>query len=210
MYKKKHFFITFEGIEGSGKSYQSLKLYKKLLKLKIPTIYTREPGGSPSAESIRKIILSGKKNKFSPITDTLLYLASRNEHIEKTLKPAVKKNKVIICDRFIDSTSAYQVAGEKVNKNLVDNVHSHILNGFKPDLTFILKVNINKAFGRLNKRMYKNRYDSFSKTFYQTVQNAFLKLPNKNKKRYVVLDNSNDDNKVEKIILEKILAILKK
>jgi len=210
MYKKKHFFITFEGIEGSGKSYQSLKLYKKLLKLKIPTIYTREPGGSPSAESIRKIILSGKKNKFSSITDTLLYLASRNEHIEKTLKPAVKKNKVIICDRFIDSTSAYQVAGKKVNKNLVDNVHSHILNGFKPDLTFILKVNINKAFGRLNKRMYKNRYDSFSKTFYQTVQNAFLKLPNKNKKRYVVLDNSNDDNKVEKIILEKILAILKK
>ena len=210
MYKKKHFFITFEGIEGSGKSYQSLKLYKKLLTLKIPTIYTREPGGSPSAESIRKIILSGKKNKFSSITDTLLYLASRNEHIEKTLKPAVKKNKVIICDRFIDSTSAYQVAGKKVNKNLVDNVHSHILNGFKPDLTFILKVNINKAFGRLNKRMYKNRYDSFPKTFYQTVQNAFLKLSNKNKKRYVVLDNSNDDNKVEKIILEKILAILKK
>ena len=210
MYKKKHFFITFEGIEGSGKSYQSLKLYKKLLTLKIPTIYTREPGGSPTAESIRKIILSGKKNKFSPITDTLLYLASRNEHIEKTLKPAVKKNKVIICDRFIDSTSAYQVAGEKVNKNLVDNVHSHILNGFKPDLTFILKVNINKAFRRVNKRMYKNRYDSFPKTFYQTVQNAFLKLSNKNKKRYVVLDNSNDDNKVEKIILEKILAILKK
>ncbi len=210
MYKKKHFFITFEGIEGSGKSYQSLKLYKKLLKLKIPTIYTREPGGSITAESIRKIILTGSKNKFSPLTDTLLYLASRNEHIEKTLKPASKKNKVIICDRFIDSTAAYQVAGKKINKKLVENIHSHILNGFKPDLTFILKVNMNKAFVRINKRKYKNRYDNFPKSFYRVVQNAFVNISKKNKHRCLLLDNSTDNNRIEKIILQKTLSKIKK
>ena len=210
MYKKKHFFITFEGIEGSGKSYQSLKLYKKLLKLKIPTIYTREPGGSPSAESIRKIILSGKKNKFSSITDTLLYLASRNEHIEKTLKPAVKKNKVIICDRFIDSTIAYQVFGKGVKKNLIDVIHKQILKGIKPDITFLLKIKISKALKRLNKRKKKNRYDKFSKNFYERAQNAFIKIAQSNKKKYVIIDNTEDSKETEILILKTFLKLMKK
>ena len=210
MYKKKSFFITFEGIEGSGKSYQSRKLHKSLIKKKIQSILTREPGGTRGAEYIRSLILKdyfnqNLKNKFDKYTDTLLYLAARNEHIKNKLIPEMKKKKVIICDRFIDSTIAYQVYGKKVNKNLVDNVHKHILGNLKPNLTFILKVKISKAMQRLNKRKNKNRYDKFKKTFYEKVQNSFLKIAKKNKSKYVVLDNSNDSPKLEKIIIDKFL-----
>ena len=215
MYKEKSLFITFEGIEGSGKSYQSKKLYKNLKKKKVPVLLTREPGGTKRAEKIREIILKDyfhkdSKEKFNKYTDTLLYLAARNEHVENKIRPAISKKKIIICDRFIDSTSAYQVYGKGVNKNLVDSVHKYILGNIKPDLTFILKVNISKALQRLKKRKKKNRYDKFSKSFYIKVQDAFIKLAKKDKRRYFVLDNSKDSNTVEKIILEKCLSRLNK
>ena len=132
MYKKKPFFITFEGVEGSGKSFQSKKLYKNLKKCGVPTIITREPGGTKSAEIIRNLILQdyfkkSKIDKFDKYTDTLLYLAARNEHVINTIKPALKKKKVVICDRFVDSTIAYQVHGKKVNYNFIKNIHKFIL-----------------------------------------------------------------------------------
>ena len=215
MYKKKSLFVTFEGIEGSGKSYQSRKLYKNLKKKNISVILTREPGGTKSAEKIRRVILDDyfhhdSKEKFNKNTDTLLYLAARNEHIENKIKPAIAKKKIIICDRFVDSTLAYQVYGKGVNKKLVNSVHKYILGNIKPDLTFILKVKISKALQRLKNRKRKNRYDKFSKNFYIKVQNAFLKLARKNKKRYFVLDNSKDSNVIEKIILKKFLSKLMK
>ena len=215
MSKKKPLFVTFEGIEGSGKSYQSRKLYNKLKKKNISAILTREPGGTKGAETIREIILKdyfhpNSKEQFSKYTDTLLYLAARNEHIENKIKPAIAKRKSIICDRFIDSTLAYQVYGKGVNKNLVDSVHKFILGNIKPDLTFILKVNISKALQRLNKRKKKNRYDKFSKRFYKKVQNAFIQIARKNKKKYLVLDNSTDSNTTEKIIFNKFIEVLNK
>ena len=162
MSKKKSLFVTFEGIEGSGKSYQSKKLYNKIKKMGLPVIRTREPGGTNSAEKIRKVILddyfsSESKEKFKKNTDTLLYLAARNEHIESKIKPAILKKKIVICDRFIDSTLAYQVYGKGVNKNLVDTIHKYILKGINPDITFILKVNISKAMKRLGIRKKKNK-----------------------------------------------------
>jgi len=210
MSKKKSIFVTFEGIEGSGKSYQSQRLFRKIKNMGLPVIYTREPGGSNSAEKIRKIILTGSKNKFSKITDTLLYLAARNEHFEKTLKPAILKKKNIICDRFFDSTLAYQVYGKKVNRSFVDFAHKIILGNIKPNLTFILKTNIAKAFQRIKKRKNKNRYDKFSKKFYQKVQRAFIKIAKTNRKRYVVLDTSKDTLEAEKIIYKKFVKILSK
>ena len=215
MYKKKSLFVTFEGIEGSGKSYQSRKLYKNLKKKNISVILTREPGGTKSAEKIRRVILDDyfhhdSKEKFNKNTDTLLYLAARNEHIENKIKPAISKKKIVICDRFVDSTLAYQVYGKGVNKKLVNSVHKYILGNIKPDLTFILKVNISKALQRLKNRKRKNRYDKFSKNFYIKVQNAFLKIARKNKKKYFVLDNSKDSNVIEKIILKKFLSKLMK
>ena len=215
MYKKKSLFVTFEGIEGSGKSYQSRKLYKNLKKKNISVILTREPGGTKSAEKIRRVILEDyfhhdSKEKFNKNTDTLLYLAARNEHIENKIKPAISKKKIVICDRFVDSTLAYQVYGKGVNKKLVNSVHKYILGNIKPDLIFILKVKISKALQRLKNRKRKNRYDKFSKNFYIKVQNAFLKIARKNQKRYFVLDNSKDSNVIEKIILKKFLSKLMK
>jgi len=215
MYKKKSFFVTFEGIEGSGKTYQSKKLYKKVTNMKVPTIYTREPGGTKAAEKIREVILKDyfypdSKEKFNKYTDTLLYLAARNEHVEKKLKPAISKKKIIICDRFTDSTLAYQVYGKGVDKTLVDIVHKYILGNIKPDLTFILKTKISKAMLRLKKRIKKNRYDKFSKNFYVRVQKAFLKIAKTDKKKYIVVDNTLDTPNAEKIIFDKFISILNK
>ena len=209
MLKGKALFVTFEGIEGSGKSYQSKILFKNLLKEKMPVILTREPGGTRSAEKIRNLILEDYfhpelKEKFNKCTDTLLYLAARNEHVTNLIKPALAKKKIVICDRFTDSTLAYQVYGKGVNRNLINSVHKHILKDLLPDLTFILTVNIATAMLRLKKRKKKNRYDKFSRKFYTNVQNAFLKLAKKNKKRYVVIDNSHDSKDVEKVIFETI------
>jgi dTMP kinase len=210
MFKKKALFITFEGIEGSGKTYQSTRLFNKIKNLGLNSIYSREPGGSSGSEMIRRIILNGKKNKFTKTTDTLLYLAARNEHIEKKIIPAMKKKKIIICDRFIDSTYAYQVYANKVDKRLVDLNHKIILRKIKPDLTFILNLTIEKAFLRVKKRKKLNRYDKFPKKFYQKAQKGFLEIAKLNKKRCVIVDNSIDSPITEELILKKFLTLLKK
>ena len=215
MRKKKSLFITFEGIEGSGKSFQSKKLYKKLKSKKIPTVLTREPGGTPLAENIRKLILAdyfnkNSKEQFNKYTDTLLYLAARNEHIIHKLKPAIHKKQIVICDRFIDSTLAYQVYGKGVNKSLINLVHKFILGNIKPDLTFVLKVDISKALQRLKKRKKVNRYDKFPRNFYIKVQDSFINIAKKNKKRYCIVDNSDDSIETENIIFNKFMQFLNK
>ena len=214
MRNRKFFFIVFEGIEGSGKSYQSRKLYTAIKKIKLPVILTREPGGTKSAEKIREIILKDYfhpdfKEKFDKYTDTLLYLAARNEHIQNKIKPAISKKKIVICDRFIDSTFAYQVYGKGVNKNFVDLVHKYILGNIKPDMTFILKVNMLKASQRLKKRATKkNRYDKFSKNFYIKAQKTFIEIAKKNKKKYYIFDSSKDDKNLEKSIFKLVRSKL--
>ena len=214
MYKKNFFFIVFEGIEGSGKSYQGKKLYQNIKNKGIDVVLTREPGGTKSAEEIRKIILKDyfykdSKIQFDKYTDTLLYLAARNEHIKNTIKPAYLKKKILICDRFIDSTFAYQVYGKGVNRYFIDSIHKYILGRIKPDLTFVLKVGISKALQRLRKRRKKNRYDKFSKSFYIKAQNAFIKIAKKNKKKYYIFDNSKDSKDLEKKILQIVFKKIK-
>ena len=214
MYKKKPLFIVFEGVEGCGKSYQSLKLLNNLKKLGIKSLLTREPGGTKSAELIRNLILKdyfnkSKIEKFDKYTDTLLYLAARNEHVKTKILPALKKKSVVICDRFVDSTIAYQVFGKKVNYNFVKNIHKIILGNLKPNLTFVLKVSSESSRKRLLKRRTKNRYDNFAKSFYQKAQKSFIKIA-KNKKNYHVLNSSNNDNLLEKKILNVVLKLIKK
>ena len=210
MYKKKPFFVVFEGVEGCGKSYQSKKLYNKLKKRKINTILTREPGGTKSSELIRNLILKDyftkeNKEKFDKYTDTLLYLASRNEHIKNKIKPALLKKKIVICDRFIDSTIAYQVYGKKVDIKFINNIHKKILQGITPNIVFVLKVSKKAARKRLKKRKTKNRYDNFAQSFYSKAQKSFIKLA-RNKKNYFIMDSSNNDNLLE----NKIFDIVKK
>ena len=201
MYKKKPFFIVFVGVEGCGKSYQSKKLFNKLKKKKIDAILTREPGGTKSSELIRNLILKdyfskNLKEKFDKYTDTLLYLAARNEHIINKIKPALQKRKVVICDRFIDSTLAYQVYGKKVDINFINNIHKKILGNLKPNLVFVLKVSEKSSSERLRKRKIKNRYDNFSKSFYAKAQKSFIKIA-KNKKNYFILESSSNDNNLQ-------------
>ena len=210
MYKKKPFFIVFEGVEGCGKSYQSKRLYYQLKKKKINSILTREPGGTKSSELIRNLILKdyfvkNVKDKFDKYTDTLLYLAARNEHVKNKIKPALLKKQVVICDRFTDSTLAYQVYGKKVDIKFINNIHKKILDGVKPNIVFILKVSKKASKNRLEKRKTTNRYDNFAQSFYTKAQKSFIKLA-KNKKNYFILDSSVNNN----ILENKIFNIVKK
>ena len=214
MYKKKPFFIVFEGVEGCGKSFQSKKLFRKLKKNGLKTLLTREPGGTKSSELIRNLILKDyflkdKKEKFDKYTDTLLYLASRNEHVKNKILPALKKKFIVICDRFVDSTLAYQVYGKKVNLNFINNIHKIILNGVKPNLTFLLIVNSRSSKKRLLKRKTKNRYDNFPEKFYRDAQKSFIKIA-KNKKNYFILESSKNDEFLEKKIFDITSTYLKK
>ncbi len=213
MFKKKPFFVVFEGIEGCGKSYQAAKLNKNLKKKGITSVLTREPGGTNSAELIRKLILKDYFNrdnleKFDKYTDTLLYLASRNEHIKNKIKPSLDSKKIVICDRFIDSTFAYQVYGKKINKSFIDHIHKFILRGIKPDITFILKVSLKSSKKRLKKRKSKNRYDKFPQSFYSKAQKSFLSIA-KSKKNYFVLNSSFNNNELENKIFKIICKKLK-
>ena len=213
MYKKKPFLIVFEGVEGCGKSYQSRKLKNNLKKKGINSLLTREPGGTRSAESIRTLILKDyfnkrKKEKFDKYTDTLLYLAARNEHIKNKIQPALKKKRIVICDRFTDSTLAYQVYGKNVNKSFIDHIHKFILQGIKSNITFILKVSSQSSKLRLKKRKTKNRYDNFAQSFYTKAQKSFLKIA-KNKKNYFVLDSSLNNTDLEKKIFKIVSKYLK-
>ena len=204
MYKKKFFFIVFEGIEGTGKSFQINKLFNKLKKYKIPIIKTREPGGSATAEKIRNLIFGKKNNQFDKLTDYYLMLASRNEHIKKTLITAKKKKQIVICDRFTDSTYAYQVIGKNIDKKLNEVNKKYILGSIKPNLTIILKSTIKSVSQRIKKRKIKNKFDKLDKNFYIKAQKTFIKIA-KTRKNYFVFDSSANDNLLEK----KIFKIIK-
>ncbi len=213
MYKKRPFFIVFEGVEGCGKSFQSKKLHSRLKKKKVESILTREPGGTGSSELIRNLILKdyfnkNSKDKFDKYTDTLLYLAARNEHVKNKIKPALLNKKVVICDRFTDSTIAYQVFGKKVELSFIENIHKKILYGIKPNIVFILKVSQKSSIKRLKKRRSKNRYDNFKQTFYRKAQKSFIQIA-KNKKNYFVLDSSSNDKSLENDIFDIVNRFLK-
>jgi len=208
MFKKKFFFIVFEGIEGTGKSYQINKLYKNLKKKKFNAIKTREPGGSSTAELIRNLIFSKKSIKLDNLTDFYLMNAARNEHVKKTLLPAKKKNKIVISDRFTDSTYAYQVIGNKISKDINLINQKYILQGLKPDLTIVLKASFKAIYSRIRKRKNNNKFDMLKNDFYKKAQNAYLSLAKRNK-NYLIFDSSNNTPELEKKILSLVLKKMK-
>ena len=190
--------IVFEGIEGSGKSHHILNVSKYLKKNKIDFIKLREPGGSLNSEKIRKLILD-KKSNFNKTTDLLLYLAARSENIQ-LLKKYYKK-KIILIDRFVDSTIAYQHYGFGVDLKLINFINSYLLNTFKVDYTFLNTVNKKNMINRLKIRKSLNRYDKFNNKFYEDVQKGFLKLANKNKKKYKIINSNLDiENNQDQVI----------
>ena len=198
--------IVFEGIEGSGKTHHINFISKYLKKHKIPFIKIREPGGSLNSEKIRKLILNSS-SKFNSTTDLLLYLASRSENID-LLKKNYKK-KVILIDRFTDSTIAYQHYGFGVNLNLIKIINKYVLNNFKIDFTFLNLVSYKNMQKRLKLRYSLNRYDKFKKNFYNKVQKGFIKLSLKNKRKYLLIDSNLDKELNEKLVIERIKKLVK-
>ena len=196
--------IVFEGIEGSGKSFHIKNVENHLKKNRIKYIKLREPGGSISSEKIRKVILN-KNSKFQNLTDLFLYMAARNENYHFILKKNYKK-KVIIIDRFTDSTIAYQHYGMGINKQLIKSLNKIILKGIKPTFTFLNIVSMKNLKLRINKRP-KNRYDKFNFKFYNKVQKGFIKL-SKNRNKYTIVNSNNEISKNKKIILKKINNLL--
>ena len=193
--------IVFEGIEGSGKTYHIDHVSKYLKKKKINYIKLREPGGTSNSEKIRKLILNNKSN-FNKETDLLLYLASRSENIS-LLKKNFRK-KVILIDRFIDSSVAYQHYGLGVNKKLIELINKSLLGNFKIDFTFLNIVNNKNMIKRLKLRKSLNRYDKFNNKFYSKVQKGFLELSRGNKRKYQIIDSNLDINFNKSLILKKI------
>ena len=204
MYKKP--IIVFEGIEGSGKSLHINNVANYLKKKGREFIKIREPGGNQNSEKIRKLILNNKSN-FNKVTDLLLYLAARNENIEKTIKKNIKK-KIILIDRFTDSTLAYQHYGMGIDINLINIINKFLLQGIKINFTFLNLVNQKNMKLRLDKRKSLNRYDKFKMLFYKKVQLGFIKIAKQNKKKYLII-NSNADNFTNKqIIIKKINKLI--
>ena len=195
----KYPIIVFEGVEGSGKSYHIKNIQKYFKKKKIKFIKLREPGGTPNSEKIRRIILNNNSN-FHKLTDLFLYMASRNENMQNKIKKNYKK-KVILIDRFKDSTLAYQHYGMNIDKKLINNLNNIVLKNVKPNFTFLNVVSMKNLKKRIDRRR-KNRYDRFNYRFYSKVQKGFIKLA-KNKKNYMII-NSNDN------ILENKIKIIKK
>jgi len=203
MYKKA--IIVFEGIEASGKSLHINSVSNYLKKKGKKFIKIREPGGNYNSEKIRQLILN-KKSKFNKVTDLLLYSAARSENIEKIIKKNIGK-KIILIDRFIDSTLAYQHYGMGINKKLINNLNKFILNKIKPDFTFLNVVNKKNLKIRLNKRIVKNRYDKFNYNFYNKVQNGFIKIA-KNKNNYLIINSNNKIKYNKKLIINKIISLI--
>ena len=204
MYKK--LIITFEGIEGSGKSLHIKNVSNYLKKKKVPFIKLREPGGSKNSEKIRKLILD-KKSNFNNNTDLLLYLASRSENIEKIINKFYKK-KLILIDRFTDSTIAYQHFGMGVDKKIIKIINNYLLRKLKVNFTFLHIVNEKNLKHRLLKRKVLNRYDKFKYSFYKKVQKGFVNRARLNKKKYLTINSNIEINKNKKIIINKINKIL--
>tara|TARA_B100001175_G_scaffold101082_1_gene85664 strand:- start:790 stop:1404 length:615 start_codon:yes stop_codon:yes gene_type:complete len=198
--------IVFEGIEGSGKSYHITKVSKYLDKKKINYIKIREPGGSFNSEKIRRLILN-KKSNFNVQTDLLLYLAARSENISLIKK--FYKKKIILIDRFIDSTISYQHYGMGVDLKIINIINRFLLKNIKVNFTFLNVVNKKNLFHRLKKRKSLNRYDQFDMNFYNKVQKGFLKLAKLNKKSYKIIDSNLSIKKNEDLILHQFKKLIK-
>jgi dTMP kinase len=203
-YKNKGYFISFEGGEGTGKSTQAKILYDYLITKNIEAILTREPGGCEEAEEIRNLLLNGSIDKWDGITEALMHNAARREHVRRIIKPALLNNKFVICDRFTDSTMAYQGIGQSVDTKFLNIVVKTVTENIEPNLTFIFDMDVKNSLLRANK-VNPNRYEKFDNNFHEKIRDYFLNLATNNN-RYIII---NADESIENIKKE-IIEIIKK
>jgi len=195
-------FITFEGGDGSGKSTQINLLKDYLDNLNFETIKTREPGGTPSAEILRDLLTTGEVEKWTPMSEALLMWASRYEHLIQVIEPALNSGKNVICDRFYDSTYAYQGVAHNLGIDKMEKLKKIIIGDIEPDVTFVLdidpKVGLKRSLDRSNQ---ENRFESYNIDFHNKIRSAFLEIAKKNKNRCVVVDASLNEQEINNLII---------
>ena len=195
-------FITFEGGDGSGKSTQVNLLKNYLDNLNFETIKTREPGGTPSAEILRDLLTTGEVEKWTPMSEALLMWASRYEHLIQVIEPALNSGKNVICDRFYDSTYAYQGVAHNLGIDKMEKLKKIIIGDIEPDVTFVLdidpKVGLKRSLDRSNQ---ENRFESYNIDFHNKIRSAFLEIAKKNKNRCVVVDASLNEQEINNLII---------
>jgi dTMP kinase len=197
----KAYFITFEGGEGVGKSTQIKKLSAFLHTRKINHLVTREPGGSPIAEEIRRILVQGHADKLDPITEYLLFSAARRDHLLNKIFPALQQGQWIICDRFYDSSLVYQGMAQGLDPAFLEYIYEQIAPSFKPDLTFILDCDPEKALRRTSSRAHQeDRFEKKGLAFHQKIRQGFLDIAHRNPDRCIVIKTEQTLEQVTKKI----------
>lgn len=200
-------FITFEGGEGTGKTTQARRLRAELDARRITAIVTREPGGSPGAEEIRSLLVQGDPARWNPLTEALLFYAARCDHTERTIKPALAEGKWVICDRYSDSSYAYQGAGRGLDRETVRRIEAIAIGDFKPDLTFVLdlppEVGLERAGRRGND---ETRFEGFDALFHSRMRKAFLDLARRAPDRCILIDASKDEDAVARAVAAAVKA----
>lgn len=194
-------FITFEGIDGSGKSTQAKALVETLQAMGIPCIWTREPGGSKGAETIRKLLVEGEPDRWSPETELLLFNAARRDHLEKTIEPALARGDVVVCDRYVDSTRVYQGVARADLRQTVDSIHEIIIKR-EADLTFIIDIDPKSALTRgLARNSGEDRFEDMGLAFQKALRKGFLSLAQEYPDRCHVIDGAQSIDAVKRDIL---------
>lgn len=199
-------FITFEGGEGCGKSVQSRALYRRLLRLSIPALLIHEPGGTPLGEKIRRLLKQGKAD-ISPLAELLLFNASRSQLVASVIRPSLKQGKVVICDRFADSTVAYQGYGRGLDLQVVKETNRIATQGLTPDLTILLDVPVEAGLSRKRGKNH-DRFEREDIAFHQRVRDGFLKLAAKEPERFLVVNATQPKKKIAEIIWQRVSKLL--
>jgi dTMP kinase len=191
-------FITFEGGEGTGKSTQVARLVERLRALDLEVVQTREPGGSSGAEDIRNIALNGDAGRWSPMTETMLMFAARSDHLERTIRPALEAGRWVVCDRFADSSRAYQGVGGGTPAAFIETLDAAVVGETQPDLTLVfdlpVSVGLERAFGR---GLFETRFESKGLEFHERLRRGFLDIAARHPERCVVIDAEGDQDAVE-------------
>lgn len=204
-------FITFEGIDGCGKSTQAKRVSFFLRKIGIPVILTLEPGGTKIGDNIRKILLDSQNTHISPLTELFLYMADRAQHIKEVIKPSLNQGIWVISDRFYDATLAYQGFGRGIDISFIDLLNKRICGEIKPDITFLMDCPVETALIRVaNRRANRNqlRFEQEDKAFYEMVRNGYLNIAKDCKDRIVIIDATGSVDEIEKTIITKIKTLI--
>ncbi len=208
-------FITFEGIEGCGKTTQVKRFAKRLKGLGISLITTLEPGGTRIGKDIRKILLDSRNKNLSPLTELILYTADRAQHVEELIKPALDEGKWVICDRFFDATVVYQGIARGQDMELIGILNEEATQGIQPDITFLLDcpvdMGLNRALERNEAQSQKgqDRFEREALDFHRAVREGYLELARKNQDRFVIIDTTLPKDEVEEKIFQHMEPYLK-